>query len=49
MVAVTGGNPRVTKVGKVISVPEPTSELIAPAPMPARAISNIWATDTAEP
>jgi hypothetical protein len=36
-------------VGKVISVPEPTSELIAPAPRPANAISSIWATDTPEP
>jgi tyrosyl-tRNA synthetase len=35
--------------GKVMSVPDPTSELIAPAPTPATMIRIMWATDTSEP
>lgn len=46
IVAVNGGNPSVTSVGKVISVPEPTRELIAPAPTPASMINTICETDT---
>ncbi|BCO47734.1 hypothetical protein MINTM002_34080 [Mycobacterium intracellulare] len=41
MVAVTGGKPSATSVGKVIRVPEPTSALIAPAASPARHMRNI--------
>jgi hypothetical protein len=48
IVAVTGAKPNVTRVGKVISVPEPTTELIAPAANPASVIVAIWATDTTE-
>src|SRR5690625_2325939 len=39
MVAVSGAYPSVIRVGKVIRVPLPTSELIAPAPSPASVIS----------
>src|SRR4051794_9357560 len=46
MVAVTGGKPNATNVGNVISVPEPTIALIAPAPTPANAIRIMWATGT---
>ena len=49
IVAVTGGKPSATSVGKVISVPEPTRVLITPAPMPARTTTIIWATDTTRP
>ncbi|GAA3951040.1 hypothetical protein GCM10022384_01050 [Streptomyces marokkonensis] len=34
-VAVTGDSPVASRTGKVISVPEPTTLLIAPAPKPA--------------
>src|SRR4029453_18197952 len=44
IVAVTGGYPSATKVGKVIRVPEPTIALIAPAPTPARAKRIMWET-----
>ncbi len=37
IVAVTGGTPNATSVGKVMRVPDPTRELIAPAPSPANA------------
>ena len=47
VVAVTGGTPRATRVGKVIRVPEPTRELIAPAPMPATTTTSISTTLTA--
>jgi len=46
MVDVTGGKPRATSVGKVISVPDPTIELIAPAPNPARPINAMWEANT---
>src|SRR6476620_10519947 len=41
IVAVTGGKPKATRVGKVISVPEPTTALIMPAPTPARKMATI--------
>lgn len=47
MVAVTGAKPSVTRVGKVIRVPDPTSELIAPAPSPASRINTISEAGTA--
>src|SRR5690606_16224182 len=40
MVAVTGGYPRASSTGKVNSVPDPTTALIAPAPMPATRIAS---------
>src|SRR6478752_9701538 len=46
IVAVTGGKPKATRVGKVIKVPEPTTALIMPAPTPARAIRIMWETGT---
>ena len=36
IVATTGGNPKASRVGKVTSVPEPTTVLIVPAAIPAR-------------
>src|SRR5689334_9616807 len=38
--AVTGGTPSASSVGKVISVPEPTTALIMPAPTPAASTAS---------
>ena len=37
----TGGNPNASNVGKVISEPEPTTALMAPAPIAAAMIARI--------
>src|SRR3954451_8114385 len=47
--AVTGGKPKASNVGKVISVPEPTTALMAPAATPARAMARISYQGTARP
>ncbi|MDP9779408.1 hypothetical protein J2S58_003031 [Nakamurella flavida] len=41
MVAVIGGYPNASRVGNVISVPDPTMVLMVPAPTPASAMSTI--------
>src|SRR5689334_15680340 len=46
MFAPTAGKPKASSVGKVISEPEPTMALMAPAPTPARKIATISHTDT---
>ncbi|GMA84920.1 hypothetical protein GCM10025868_01700 [Angustibacter aerolatus] len=38
--AVTGGTPRASSTGNVTSVPDPTSEFIAPAVAPASATAS---------
>src|SRR3954451_18119511 len=47
--AVTGGKPKASSVGNVISVPEPTTALMAPAATPARAMARISYQGTARP
>src|SRR4051812_12354431 len=47
--AVTGGKPKASRVGKVISVPEPTTALMAPAATPARAMATISYQGTGRP
>lgn len=46
MVATTGGYPNATRVGNVMSVPDPTTALMAPAPKPARRMTMISVTGT---
>ena len=46
IVAVTGGKPNATRVGNVIRVPDPTSELIAPAPTAASTMMAMSKADT---
>jgi hypothetical protein len=41
IVDTTGATPKATSAGKVISVPEPTTALMAPAATPARTIRAI--------
>src|SRR3954447_10993568 len=47
--AVTGGKPNASSGGKVISVAEPTTALMAPAATPARAMARISYQGTARP
>ena len=47
IVATTGSKPNARSVGKVISVPEPATTLIAPAPKAASAMKTISWTGTA--
>src|SRR3954468_11024822 len=47
--AVTGGKPNASSVGKVMSVPEPTTALMAPAATPARAMARISYQGTGRP
>src|SRR5919107_548360 len=47
--AVTAGKPNARSVGKVISVPEPTTALMAPAATPARAMATISYQGTGRP
>ena len=42
--ASTGGYPKASSVGKVISVPEPTTVLIVPAASPAAKMARAWRT-----
>src|SRR5664279_1340940 len=49
MVAVTGGKPKAMRVGNVISVPDPTTVLIVPAPTPARKMAMISTVLTPAP
>jgi hypothetical protein len=49
MLAVIGGMPSSSRVGKVIRVPEPTMVLIVPAPIPARTTRRASSTDTRTP
>src|SRR6478735_7168046 len=48
-VAVTGGRPVASRTGKVMSVPEPTIVLIAPALIPAAKTASISQMDMAYP
>src|SRR3954462_1183798 len=47
--AVTGAKPKASRVGKVISVPEPTTALMAPAATPAKAMARISYQGTGRP
>src|SRR5258708_38827971 len=47
--AMSGGNPRASRVGKVISDPDPTTELIAPAATAAAKIARISVLGTRSP
>src|SRR3954452_6963951 len=47
--AVTGGKPNASSVGKVVRVPEPTTALMAPAATPARAMARISYQGTGRP
>jgi hypothetical protein len=44
--ASTGGYPKASSVGKVISVPEPTTVLIVPAASPAAKMARAWRNGT---
>src|SRR5690348_2602673 len=44
--AVTGGTPKASSVGNVISVPDPTTVLIVPAASPARPMAMASRGDT---
>src|SRR3954451_15228054 len=44
--AVTGGTPNASRVGNVISVPDPTTVLIVPAASPARPMATASSGDT---
>src|SRR5258708_38745909 len=47
--AMSGGNPRASGAGKVLSAPDPTTELIAPAATAAAKIARISVLGTRSP
>src|SRR3954453_22680405 len=47
--AVTGGTPKASRVGNVISVPDPTTVLMVPAASPARPMAIASKSDTQLP